>query len=66
MVCFKLDGWPLSARDLATMALLIAAEYCKATIERCEAANIAMRSRKLRSVVFLLCKASLLLSDISW
>jgi hypothetical protein len=47
------------------MALLIAVEYCKATIERCEAASIAIRSLKLLSVFARLSKESRDLSDIS-
>ena len=48
------------------MALLMAVEYCKATIERWEAASIAILSRKLRSVVVRLCSESRARSDISW
>jgi hypothetical protein len=33
------------------MALLVAVEYCKATIERWGAASMAILSRRLRSVV---------------
>ena len=62
----KDEGCPDSARERATIALLIAVEYCKATIERCEAASMEILSRKLLSVVARLCKESRARSDISW